>query len=97
MAQKIRWSVKALNDRREILQYWVFRNKSTTYSKKLNKAIVLVVDSILKYPNLGILTDKRHVRFRVLKDYQIFYQEKGDCIEIITIWDSRRNPKGLNF
>ena len=97
MAKKIRWSVRAQNDRKEILKYWIFRNRSAIYSKKLNKAIILVVESISQYPSLGVLVNIKSVRFRVLKGYQIFYQEKSDCIKIIAIWDSRRNPKKLNF
>jgi hypothetical protein len=37
MAFKIIWTVKAQNDRVEILQYWIDRNKSTLFAAKLNE------------------------------------------------------------
>ena len=36
MAKEIIWSETAQKDRKEILLYWKNRNKSSTYSKKLN-------------------------------------------------------------
>ena len=36
MAKKIIWSANAKADKIEILNYWLDRNKSNTYSKKLN-------------------------------------------------------------
>lgn len=36
MARKVKWTIKAQQERKDILQYWVNRNKSSTYSKKLS-------------------------------------------------------------
>ncbi len=36
MAKKIIWSLTAQNDCKEILSYWIDRNKSLAYSQKLN-------------------------------------------------------------
>lgn len=43
MVKQVVWSVQAQNDRKQILEYWRLRNKSNTYSKKLNQ---LFKDSI---------------------------------------------------
>jgi plasmid stabilization system protein ParE len=37
--------------------------------------------------------EEREERFLVKGDYQIFYQERGEFIEILHIWDSRRDPE----
>ena len=37
MAKQVIWSILAHNDRLEILDYWIKRNKSNSYSKKLNQ------------------------------------------------------------
>jgi plasmid stabilization system protein ParE len=36
MVEKIIWSLKAQEDRKQILNYWINRNKSTYYRVKLN-------------------------------------------------------------
>jgi len=36
---KIIWSSKALLDKKEILGFWISKNKSNVYSKKLNLLI----------------------------------------------------------
>lgn len=37
------------------------------------------------------------VRIQIIKDYKIVYRIKEDLIEILTIWDTRQNPKNLKF
>ena len=39
MAKQVIWSLRAQNDKKEILDYWKQRNKSNTYSKKLKRVI----------------------------------------------------------
>lgn len=36
---KIVWSSKALFDKKEVLEFWISKNKSNVYSKKLNLLI----------------------------------------------------------
>lgn len=36
MAKQVVWSIRAQEDRKNILKYWRQRNQSITYSKKLN-------------------------------------------------------------
>ncbi|MDF2433611.1 MAG: hypothetical protein JWP44_3242 [Mucilaginibacter sp.] len=93
MAKEIRWSVRADQDRLEIIQYWTHRNKSTTYSIKLAKLFKDKTRLIAKTPELGISTNSTSVRIKIVGDYLIYYSIQATYIEIITIWDSRRNPK----
>lgn len=92
MVKKVIWSRRAVEERAEILEYWKNRNKSAVYSQKLNLLIRKTVRSIAKFPNIGIKTDLTDVRFRTVRDYLIFYEMKEDTIQILTIWDGRRNP-----
>jgi len=39
MAKQVIWSLRAQNDKKEILDYWRQRNKSNAYSKKLNELL----------------------------------------------------------
>ena len=53
MARKIIWTVKAQSDRKFILSYWIERNKSLAYSKKLNKQFKEATALLKIYPDAG--------------------------------------------
>lgn len=56
MAKKLIWSKQALQDRKDILDYWINRNKSKTYSIRLNHLFIDAIKIITKHPNIGIAT-----------------------------------------
>jgi plasmid stabilization system protein ParE len=64
MVKQVIWSRLAHNDRFAILDYWVKRNKSNTYSKKLNQIFEDSVDLIGKYPKLGKQTEIKGIRVK---------------------------------
>lgn len=94
---EIVWSRRAQNDRKQILNYWNQRNKSTAYSKKLNKLFNEAVKIILDFPGIGKPTEDPGVRIKIVRDYLIFYEPTETQILILTIWDSRRNPDELEI
>lgn len=97
MAKKeIVWSVRAQQDRLEILEYWINRNKSKSYSEKLYHLFKESVQLIAEHPEIGKPTDLTDVRIKVIRDYFLIYEDRVDRIEILTIWDSRRNPDKLS-
>ena len=59
MAKQIIWSKRAQTDRKEILKYWNKRNKSNTYSKKLNGLFKEAVRLISQYPEIRKFTDDK--------------------------------------
>ena len=66
MAKKIVWSFRAQNDRKEILRYWIKRNKSNEYSKKLNDLFKEAIRLISEYPEIGKITDEGKARIKLL-------------------------------
>lgn len=96
MAKRIIWSLKAQNDRKAILIYWINRNKSKTYSKRLNNLFVEAIKIISVFPEIGKKTDMPGVRLKIVKDYLIFYEIEKDAVLILSIWDNRRDPEKLN-
>jgi toxin YoeB len=56
MAKKLIWSKQALQDRKDILDYWINRNKSKTYSIRLNNLFIDAIKIIAEHPNIGIAT-----------------------------------------
>lgn len=95
MAKQVIWSLRAQADRKDILDYWRVHNQSNTYSKKLNSKFREVVKLISNYPRIGKPTDVTGVRFKIVKDYLLLYEETETNILILTIWDSRQNPTKL--
>jgi|SRR5690606_9496611 len=97
MVRKIIWSEKAAFERKEILNYWIARNKSNSYSKKLNNLFQNNIRLLAEFPDLGTETDIPNVRVRVVHVYLIFYEVVEDEIWILSIWDGRRNPENLKI
>lgn len=97
MAQrKIIWTKKAHEERKEILDYWIERNQSKTYSIKLNKLITDTVRLSAQYPATGRKTTLKNVRVKVIRDYLLFYEVHKTALVVLTIWDSRRDEKTLS-
>ena len=95
MVKQVVWSPRAQNDRKKILEYWLLRNKSNRYSKKLNRLIEDSIKIIKDFPQIGKLTDAPNTRIKIVRDYLIFYEETDTQILILTIWDSRQDPDKL--
>jgi toxin YoeB len=95
MAKQVIWSHKAQNDKKVILNYWRQRNKSNTYSKKLNELFKESIRIILDFQQIGKVTDDTKARIKIVRDYLIIYEETETQIFILTIWDSRQDPDKL--
>ncbi len=95
MAKQVIWSLRAQSDKKEILDYWRQRNKSNTYSKKLNELFKESIKIILDFPQIGKVTDDTKARIKIVRDYLIIYEETETQIFILTIWDSRQDPEKL--
>lgn len=95
MAKKIIWTLTAHEDRREILLYWTVRNKSKTYSEKVNKLFIEAIGLIAEFPQIGKNTNDSKARLKVVRDYFIVYEEQEDAVVILRIWDYRQNPEDL--
>lgn len=97
MAKRIKWSPHAIADRIALLDYWFQRIGNKNYSKKLDFSLKEIINKLSEYPKLGRQLDNREERFFVKDSYQIFYVETEDSIQILHIWDSRRNPEDLKL
>ena len=93
MAKRVIWTLSARSDRKQILDYWRQRNKSNTYSKKLNKIFQGAIEIISVYPQIGNPTTDQSVRVKAVKDYLLVYEESETHILILRVWDTRQEPK----
>ncbi len=53
MARKVIWSIGASLDKDEILKYWLLRNRTYSYPRKLNKLFHQTLKLLSKNPELG--------------------------------------------
>lgn len=97
MARKIEWTKTSVQDRFEIYQFWVRKNKSDSYSKKIEKLFNEAAKLISEFPEIGIETDFPGLRVKVVRSYKLFYSQQSDTIRIIRIWDTRQNPQNLEL
>jgi len=89
--RKIVWTQKANVERKDILEYWINKNKSKTYSIKLNKLFIESLKLISEYPNIGRKTSNANTRVSIVRDYLIFYEANKKEIIVQSIWDGRRD------
>ena len=78
-----------------ILEYWVEKNKSYVFSKKLLKLVIKRTLEISENPFIYKSTDFKDVRVSSLKNFSIYYKITDEQIIVSAFWDNRQNPKKL--
>lgn len=97
MAKKIEWTETSIRDRFNIYQFRIDKNKSDSYSKKLEKLFNEAPKLLSEFPEIGTNTDFPGLRVKVVKNYKLFYPNREDTIQIVRVWDARQDPKKLKF
>lgn len=77
----------------DILEFYIKRNLSNTYSIKLNSKINKDVKALIKNPFLGKPTEYESVRCLVTANHEVIYEVIEQDILIVMIWDCHRNPE----
>ena len=90
--RKIVWSDRAQKRLYGILEFYIQRNKSNTYSQKLHKLLIKEIKILLKHPDIGLKTTEETIRELIIDNFIVYYQMTGDKIIIHTIWDCRQDP-----
>ena len=96
MVRRVIWTSKADAIFTSILDFYIDRNNSKTFSRKLNKEVNEIIKLLLDHPFLGIKTDCKDIRVLIKGEYKIFYQIKPDELVILLVWDCRQNLDFLN-
>ena len=94
--RKINWTEKANFERKEILQYWISRNKSKRYSIKLNKLFVEILKKTAENPAIGRKTDfDENIRVKIVRDYLLFYKFDDKQLKVLSVWDGNCDERQL--
>ena len=93
--RKIVWTETAAKKRREIMNYWTERNKSTTYAEKLIEITAKHLKVISKNPHAFKETEMNDVRESAMGHFSLFYKITPDQLIVMSFWDNRQDPKKL--
>ena len=80
-----------------VLKYWLDKNKSNVYPKKLIKLVTQRTKQIAETPYMFKSTDFKNVRVASLGNFSIYYKVTDKSIIITAFWDNRQDPKKLNL
>lgn len=97
MAKKIIWTERADKTFSSILKFYIERNGSKAYSRKLNNEILSIITIISKQPFIGIKTDQNNIRVLIKGFFKIFYQIDDDKLIIHLVWDCRQNQESISI
>jgi hypothetical protein len=95
VASKIEWHPIAIKELKEILNFYIWRNKSKSYSKKLLLKINNQLSIILIFPYAAKNTDFQGIQYLTIDNNFIFYTVLEDIIYILMVSDARKNPKTI--
>jgi plasmid stabilization system protein ParE len=95
MAKKIIWTLGAHYERKDILDYWTFRNQSGIFSAKLNERFQHAIEYVAKHPQTGRPTDIENIRTILIHHYLVIYEITENELFILSIWDARQDPEKL--
>ena len=91
--RKIIWTKTANLERKEILEYWILRNKSKRFSVRLNYLILQTLEVLRENPTIGRRTNIDNVRVKLIREYLLMYEFTDSELIVLSIWDTRRNIK----
>lgn len=95
MAKRIIWTEFAQVQKKEIFEYWNERNGSKTYSRKLNQLFDEAAELLSVQPYIGRPTQFENIRAKKVKTFHLMYKVTDDEIQVLIIWNTRRNPDDL--
>lgn len=96
MVKKVIWTNNADRIFTKILEFYIERNGTKTYSQKLNFEIQTIIAILTKEPFLGKKTDIKGIRTLTINQFKIFYQIDNELLIIHQVWDMRQNPESLD-
>lgn len=90
--KKVIWSLRASFELKEILEFYLERNGNPDYSLKILVEIEELIQTLSKSHFIGRLTSNKRTRVIPMDVYLIFYEVQKKQLEIVSFWDSRRDP-----
>jgi toxin YoeB len=93
--REVIWSKTADIQFAGILEYWLNRNKSSAYPKRLIKLTVQRTEDIANNPEIYKKAEIEGYRVSIIEKFSIYCQVTNKAIKIAAFWDNRQNPDKL--
>ncbi len=100
MARKRRnviWHSKARAEFATILAFFRERNGSNDYSRRLLQGLRRKLEIVRVVPQMGEATGRPDERVMPYENYMVVYRIRPNEIEILAVWDARRDPEASPF
>jgi plasmid stabilization system protein ParE len=95
------WSDSAIEELREIYNYYYFKAGRKTANKLTNTIVDLTI-KLEQTPRIGQKEEllahlKKEIRYLVSGNYKIVYLIEDNLVTIATVFDCRQNPRKLKI
>ncbi|HAY90057.1 MAG TPA: type II toxin-antitoxin system RelE/ParE family toxin [Bacteroidetes bacterium] len=90
MALKVVWSEEAIQNRKDLFEYWNQRNKSRVFSQKLFNLFEDNLAKLSRNPIVGRPTSIDNVRAIRVNNYRLVYAFDKERLTLLTIQDLRQ-------
>jgi|AntRauTorcE11898_2_1112593.scaffolds.fasta_scaffold82159_2 plasmid stabilization system protein ParE len=91
--RQIKWSNQSKLELAHILEFYLNRNGSGEYSRKLVHRFDQAINLLASTPFLGIQNKDDDSRVLVLGSFSIIYEFDETHFFILSIWDDRQDPQ----
>ena len=88
---KVKWSLAAKEQLREIIRFYNKRNRSPRYGNRLKSSIRQITRYISTSPMYGEYLELEGKRRVCIEYFELLYEVKDGFIEISSFRDARRN------
>lgn len=97
MVEEVVWSNRAINDFNNIIDY-LRENWTEKEVSLFIRATQRTVEYIVEYPRSFRSTTKRNVHEVLVTPHNLMiYHVSGNFVQILMIWDTRRNPRKKKY
>jgi plasmid stabilization system protein ParE len=95
--KRIVWTPQAKIDRYDILKFYAETGVSVKTLRKIDSQFKLTIKHLSIFPNLGKTFGIQNERIIYKGNYCMIYKILEEIVQIIQIWDTRRNPADFNI
>ena len=95
MVKQVVWTANAMQDRIQILEYWLVLIGNDKYASYLNNCVEEAANTISVFSEIGRVYEETHYRFIVKDNYMLFYKFDDKTIYSLSIFDGRRNEENI--
>ena len=95
----IKWTAHARKENADILKFWIDKNKSNVYSKKIRNETKIKLSLLKRNVLMGEQVEgyEEIRRILILRNFSIYYRVQSNIIEIVSFFDNRNDPEDLEI